>query len=170
MLTKVNATKRNEPSSFLFYIISIILYRKFMYTKKELEDPFIDGMIVNLSEEDPEEIYVTKWKIEERIREKDSSYTKKSLSRFISDLHLGEYVYVNGDKTVPFSIYMDYLFVATPSYDEDINDLSSALEDIHFDLSSLHKQDLHKLFTTGKEDDPSRYFIINGQKMVSSDL
>lgn len=141
-----------------------------MYTKKELEDPFIDGMIVNLSEEDPEEIYVTKWKIEERIREKDPSYTKKSLSQFISDLHLGEYVYVNDEKTIPFAIYMDYLFVASPSYDEDINDLSSALEDIHFDLSSLHKQDLHKLFTTGKEDDPKRYFIINGQKMVSSEL
>lgn len=141
-----------------------------MFTKKELEDPFIDGLIVNLSEEDPEEIYVTKWKIEERIREKDPSYTKKSLSQFISDLHLGEYVYVNSENIIPFTVYMDYLFVATASYDEDINDLSSALEDIHFDLSSLHNQDLHKLFTTGKEDDPQRYFIINGQKMVSSEL
>lgn len=170
MLTSVNVTKRNELGSFFFYIILIYLYRKFMYTREELENPFIDGMIVNLSGDDPEEIYVTKWKIEERIKEKDPSYIKKSLSQFISDLNLGSYVYVHDDVTVPFTVYMDYLFVATGNYNEDINDLSSALEDIKFDLKSLHKQDLYKMFTTGKEDDPSRYFVIDGQKMVSPDL
>lgn len=141
-----------------------------MFSKEELENPFLDGMIVNLTEDDPEEIYVTKWKIEERLRENDPEYQKKTLSEFINDLHLGRYVFVHGYETVPFTVYMDYLFVATGDYEKDINALSNALESIHFDLSSLHHQDLYKLFTTGKEDDPDRYFLIDGNKMVSPDL
>lgn len=86
-----------------------------MFTKEEIKNSIQN--IVNLSNEDPEEIYVTKWTIENKLKEKDPSYTKKTLAKFISDLHLGRFIFVHNGSSLPFSIYEGYVFVASESSD-----------------------------------------------------
>ena len=102
----------------LFHAYSIFTINdriNIMFTKEEIKNSIQN--IVNLSNEDPEEIYVTKWTIENKLKEKDPSYTKKTLAKFINDLHLGRFIFVHNGSSLPFSIYEGYVFVATESND-----------------------------------------------------
>ena len=63
----------------LFHVYSIFIINNginIMFTKEEIKNSIRN--IVNLSNEDPGEIYVTKWTIENKLKEKDPSYTKKT--------------------------------------------------------------------------------------------
>ena len=112
-----------------------------MIKKEELKKAVQN--IVNLSNEDPEEIYVTKWNIENKLKEKDPSYTKKTLAKFISDLHFGKFIFVHNGSSLPFSIYEGYIFVATES--NDFSYFINSLSKLDYDLNNLQKYDYMKL-------------------------
>lgn len=151
----------------LFHAYSIFTINdriNIMFTKEEIKNSIQN--IVNLSNEDPEEIYVTKWTIENKLKEKDPSYTKKTLAKFISDLHLGRFIFVHNGSSLPFSIYGGYVFVAT-----ELNDFSyfiNSLSKLDYDLNNLKKYDYMKLFDSTPYD--SDYFLIDGVLMISDRL
>lgn len=123
--------------------------------------------IVNLSSEDPENIYVAKWTIENKLKEKDPSYTKRNLSRFITDLNLGNFIFVYNGSSIPFAIYEGYLFVAS-DLEIGITKLKESLEILNYDLNNLHIYDnmnLMKDISYGPT-----YFIINSKVMVNDKL
>lgn len=123
--------------------------------------------IVNLSSEDPENIYVAKWNIENKLKEKDTSYTKKNLSRFITDLNLGNFIFVYNGSSIPFAMYEGYLFVAS-DLEIGITKLKESLEILDYDLNNLHIYDnmnLMKDISYGPT-----YFIINSKVMVNDKL
>lgn len=135
-----------------------------MFTKEEIKNSIQN--IVNLSNEDPEEIYVTKWTIENKLKEKDPSYTKKTLAKFINDLHLGRFIFVHNGSSLPFSIYGGYVFVATES--NDFSYFINSLSKLDYDLNNLKKYDYMKLFDSTPYD--SGYFLIDGVLMISDRL
>ena len=151
----------------LFHLYSIFTINdriNIMFTKEEIKNSIQN--IVNLSNEDPEEIYVTKWTIENKLKEKDPSYTKKTLAKFINDLHLGRFIFVHNGSSLPFSIYGGYVFVAT-----ELNDFSyfiNSLSKLDYDLNNLKKYDYMKLFDSTPYD--SDYFLIDGVLMISDRL
>lgn len=135
-----------------------------MITKEELKKSIQN--IVNLSNEDPEEIYVTKWTIENKLKEKDPSYIKKTLAKFINDLHFGKFIFVHNGSSLPFSVYEGYMFVAS-----ELNDFSyfiNSLAKIDYDLNTLKKYDYMELLDSTPYD--SDYFLIDGMLMVSNKL
>lgn len=145
-----------------------------MYTKESIKQAILEKRIVNLSQEDPEEVYVTKWMIEQKLLNKNQNYAKRSLTKFIDDMKIGNYIFVdnNGDIVIPFSIYEGYLFVAldpTDYYDEYVNRLIDGLKSIDYDLSSLHQENIQNVYMNN-ETQKSRYFLIIGVKMVSDNL
>lgn len=132
-----------------------------MYTKEELKNSLSN--IIDLSSEDPEDIYVAKWKIESELKKKDPSYTKKTLSRFISDLHLGTYIFVYDGSSVPFCSYEGFMFVAS-GIQKGIELLKDTVENLDYDLTKLNKfnpVDLMSGKTYG-----SNYFLIDGNVMT----
>lgn len=133
-----------------------------MITKEELKKAVQN--IVNLSNEDPEEIYVTKWNIENKLKEKDPSYTKKTLAKFISDLHFGKFIFVHNGSSLPFSIYKGYMFVATEMESNDLSYFIDFLSKIDYDLNRLSKYDYLKLLESPSYD--FDYFLIDGVMMV----
>lgn len=135
-----------------------------MFTKEEIKNSIQN--IVNLSNEDPEEIYVTKWVIENKLKEKDPSYTKKTLAKFISDLNLGRFIFVHNGSSLPFSIYEGYVFVASES--SDFSYFTDSLSKLDYDLNNLEKYDYMKLLDSTPYD--SDYFLIDGLLMVSDKL
>ena len=135
-----------------------------MFTKEEIKNSIQN--IVNLSNEDPEEIYVTKWIIENKLKEKDPSYTKKTLGKFISDLNLGRFIFVHNGSSLPFSIYEGYVFVASES--SDFSYFTDSLSKLDYDLNNLVKYDYMKLLDSAPYD--SDYFLIDGVLMVSDKL
>lgn len=135
-----------------------------MFTKEEIKNSIQN--IVNLSNEDPEEIYVTKWTIENKLKEKDPSYTKKTLAKFINDLHLGRFIFVHNGSSLPFSIYGGYVFVATES--NDFSYFINSLSKLDYDLNNLKKYNYMKLFDSTPYD--SDYFLIDGVLMISDRL
>lgn len=151
----------------LFHAYSIFTINdriNIMFTKEEIKNSIQN--IVNLSNEDPEEIYVTKWTIENKLKEKDPSYTKKTLAKFISDLHLGRFIFVHNGSSLPFSIYGGYVFVATES--NDFSYFINSLSKLDYDLNNLKKYDYMKLFDSTPYD--SDYFLIDGVLMISDRL
>lgn len=135
-----------------------------MIKKEEIKNSIQN--IVNLSNEDPEEIYVTKWIIENKLKEKDPSYTKKTLAKFISDLHLGRFIFVHNGSSLPFSIYEGYVFVASES--SDFSYFIDSLSKLDYDLNNLEKYDYMKLLDSTPYD--SDYFLIDGVLMISDKL
>lgn len=135
-----------------------------MFTKEEIKNAAQN--IVNLSNEDPEEIYVTKWNIENKLKEKDPSYTKKTLAKFISDLHLGRFIFVHNGSSLPFSIYEGYMFVAIES--NDFSYFINSLSKLDYDLNNLQKYDYMKLLDSTPYN--SDYFLIDGVLMISDRL
>ena len=133
-----------------------------MIKKEELKKAVQN--IVNLSNEDPEEIYVTKWNIENKLKEKDPSYTKKTLAKFISDLHFGKFIFVHNGSSLPFSIYEGYMFVATETESNDFSYFIDFLSKIDYDLNILSKYDYLKLLESPSYD--FDYFLIDGVMMV----
>lgn len=151
----------------LFHAYSIFAINdriNIMFTKEEIKNSIQN--IVNLSNEDPEEIYVTKWTIENKLKEKDPSYTKKTLAKFINDLHLGRFIFVHNGSSLPFSIYGGYVFVATES--NDFSYFINSLSKLDYDLNNLKKYDYMKLFDSTPYD--SDYFLIDGVLMISDRL
>lgn len=151
----------------LFHAYSIFTINdriNIMFTKEEIKNSIQN--IVNLSNEDPEEIYVTKWTIENKLKEKDPSYTKKTLAKFINDLHLGRFIFVHNGSSLPFSIYGGYVFVATES--NDFSHFINSLSKLDYDLNNLKKYDYMKLFDSTPYD--SDYFLIDGVLMISDRL
>lgn len=151
----------------LFHSYSIFIINdriNIMFTKEEIKNSIQN--IVNLSNEDPEEIYVTKWTIENKLKEKDPSYTKKTLAKFINDLHLGRFIFVHNGSSLPFSIYGGYVFVATES--NDFSYFINSLSKLDYDLNNLKKYDYMKLFDLTPYD--SDYFLIDGVLMISDRL
>lgn len=151
----------------LFHTYSIFIINdgiNIMFTKEEIKNSIQN--IVNLSNEDPEEIYVTKWTIENKLKEKDPSYTKKTLAKFINDLHLGRFIFVHNGSSLPFSIYGGYVFVATES--NDFSYFINSLSKLDYDLNNLKKYDYMKLFDSTPYD--SDYFLIDGVLMISDRL
>lgn len=151
----------------LFHLYSIFTINdriNIMFTKEEIKNSIQN--IVNLSNEDPEEIYVTKWTIENKLKEKDPSYTKKTLAKFINDLHLGRFIFVHNGSSLPFSIYGGYVFVATES--NDFSYFINSLSKLDYDLNNLKKYDYMKLFDSTPYD--SDYFLIDGVLMISDRL
>lgn len=151
----------------LFHAYSIFTINdriNIMFTKEEIKNSIQN--IVNLSNEDPEEIYVTKWTIENKLKEKDPSYTKKTLAKFINDLHLGRFIFVHNGSSLPFSIYAGYVFVATES--NDFSYFINSLSKLDYDLNNLKKYDYMKLFDSTPYD--SDYFLIDGVLMISDRL
>lgn len=151
----------------LFHAYSIFTINdriNIMFTKEEIKNSIQN--IVNLSNEDPEEIYVTKWTIENKLKEKDPSYTKKTLAKFINDLHLGRFIFVHNGSSLPFSIYGGYVFVATES--NDFSYFINSLSKLDYDLNNLKKYDYMKLFDSTPYD--SDYFLIDGVLMISDRL
>ena len=151
----------------LFHAYSIFIINNginIMFTKEEIKNSIQN--IVNLSNEDPEEIYVTKWIIENKLKEKDPSYTKKTLAKFISDLHLGRFIFVHNGSSLPFSIYEGYVFVASGS--SDFSYFIDSLSKLDYDLNNLEKYDYMKLLDSTPYD--SDYFLIDGVLMVSDKL
>lgn len=135
-----------------------------MFTKEEIKNSIQN--IVNLSNEDPEEIYVTKWTIENKLKEKDPSYTKKTLAKFISDLHLGRFIFVHNGSSLPFSIYEGYMFVTSES--SDFSYFINSLSKLNYDLNNLQKYDYMKLLDSTPYN--SVYFLIDGVLMISDRL
>ena len=151
----------------LFHTYSIFIINdgiNIMFTKEEIKNSIQN--IVNLTNEDPEEIYVTKWTIENKLKEKDPSYTKKTLAKFINDLHLGRFIFVHNGSSLPFSIYGGYVFVATES--NDFSYFINSLSKLDYDLNNLKKYDYMKLFDSTPYD--SDYFLIDGVLMISDRL
>ena len=151
----------------LFHAYSIFIINdriNIMFTKEEIKNSIQN--IVNLSNEDPEEIYVTKWTIENKLKEKNPSYTKKTLAKFINDLHLGRFIFVHNGSSLPFSIYEGYVFVATES--NDFSYFINSLSKLDYDLNNLKKYDYMKLFDSTPYD--SDYFLIDGVLMISDRL
>lgn len=151
----------------LFHAYSIFTINdriNIMFTKEEIKNSIQN--IVNLSNEDPEEIYVTKWTIENKLKEKDPSYTNKTLAKFINDLHLGRFIFVHNGSSLPFSIYGGYVFVATES--NDFSYFINSLSKLDYDLNNLKKYDYMKLFDSTPYD--SDYFLIDGVLMISDRL
>lgn len=151
----------------LFHAYSIFTINdriNIMFTKEEIKNSIQN--IVNLSNEDPEEIYVTKWTIENKLKEKDPSYTKKTLAKFINDLHIGRFIFVHNGSSLPFSIYGGYVFVATES--NDFSYFINSLSKLDYDLNNLKKYDYMKLFDSTPYD--SDYFLIDGVLMISDRL
>ena len=151
----------------LFHVYSIFIINNginIMFTKEEIKNSIRN--IVNLSNEDPEEIYVTKWTIENKLKEKDPSYTKKTLAKFISDLHLGRFIFVHNGSSLPFSIYEGYVFVATES--NDFSYFINSLLKLDYDLNNLEKYDYMKLLDSTPYD--SEYFLIDCVFMISDKL
>ena len=151
----------------LFHVYSIFIINNginIMFTKEEIKNSIRN--IVNLSNEDPEEIYVTKWTIENKLKEKDPSYTKKTLAKFISDLHLGRFIFVHNGSSLPFSVYEGYIFIATES--NDFSYFINALVKSDYDRNNLEKYDYMKLLDSTPYD--SDYFLIDGVLMVSDKL
>lgn len=146
---------------YLYHINNTMLI---MFTKEEIKNAIQN--IVNLSNEDSEDIYVTKWKIENKIKEKDPSYTKKTLAKFIEDLDFGKFIFVHNGSSLPFSIYEGYMFVAAES--NDFSYFINSLSKIDYDLNSLKKYDYMKLLDSIPYD--CDYFLINGVLMVSDKL
>ena len=149
----------------LFHVYSIFIINNginIMFTKEELKKAVQN--IVNLSNEDPEEIYVTKWNIENKLKEKDPSYTKKTLAKFISDLHFGKFIFVHNGSSLPFSIYEGYMFVATETESNDLSYFIDFLSKIDYDLNILSKYDYLKLLESSSYD--FDYFLIDGVMMV----
>ena len=137
-----------------------------MIKKEELKKAVQN--IVNLSNEDPEEIYVTKWNIENKLKEKDPSYTKKTLAKFISDFHFGKFIFVHNGSSLPFSIYEGYMFVATETESNDLSYFIDFLSKIDYDLNILSKYDYLKLLESPSYD--FDYFLIDGVLMISDKL
>ena len=135
-----------------------------MFTKEEIKNAIQN--IVNLSDEDPEEIYVTKWNIENKLKEKDPSYTKKTLAKFIGDLQLGRFIFVHNGSSLPFSIYEGYMFVASES--SDFSYFIKSLEKLDYDLNNLEKYDYMKLLDSTPYN--RDYFLIDSRLMVSDRL
>lgn len=151
----------------LFHVYSIFIINNrinMMFTKEEIKNSIQN--IVNLSNEDPEEIYVTKWVIENKLKEKDPSYTKKTLAKFISDLNLGRFIFVHNGSSLPFSIYEGYVFVASES--SDFSYFTDSLSKLDYDLNNLEKYDYMKLLDSTPYD--SDYFLIDGVLMISDKL
>ena len=151
----------------LFHVYSIFIINNginIMFTKEEIKNSIQN--IVNLSNEDPEEIYVTKWTIENKLKEKDPSYTKKTLAKFISDLHLGRFIFVHNGSSLPFSIYEGYVFVASES--SDFSYFIKSLEKLDYDLNNLEKYDYMKLLDSTPYN--RDYFLIDSRLMVSDRL
>lgn len=151
----------------LFHVYSIFIINNginIMFTKEEIKNSIQN--IVNLSNEDPEEIYVTKWTIENKLKEKDPSYTKKTLAKFISDLHLGRFIFVHNGSSLSFSIYEGYVFVASES--SDFSYFIDSLSKLDYDLNNLEKYDYMKLLDSTPYD--SDYFLIDGVLMISDKL
>lgn len=120
--------------------------------------------IIDLSCEDPENIYISKYFIEKKIKEENPNYQKKTLQKFINDLDLSTHIYVSGTDTIPFKSYYDTLFITTTN-EVQKKILLNGLESIQYDLSKLKKHDILKQI---ENDDPRPfdYFIINGIMMV----
>lgn len=135
-----------------------------MITKEELKKSVQN--IVNLSNEDPEEIYVTKWNIENKLKEKDPSYTKKTLAKFISDLHFGNFIFVHNGSSLPFSIYGGYMFVMSES--NDVSYFIDFLSKIDYDLNSLSKYDYLKLLESSPYN--MDYLLINDVMMIPNQV
>lgn len=151
----------------LFHVYSIFIINNtmnIMFTKEEIKNAIQN--IVNLSNEDPEEIYVTKWNIENKLKEKDPSYTKKTLAKFISDLHLGKFIFVHNGSSLPFSVYNGYMFVASES--SDFSYFIKSLEKLDYDLNNLEKYDYMKLLDSTPYN--RDYFLIDSVLMVSDRL
>lgn len=151
----------------LFHVYSIFIINNtmnIMFTKEEIKNAIQN--IVNLSDEDPEEIYVTKWNIENKLKEKDPSYTKKTLAKFISDLQLGRFIFVHNGSSLPFFIYEGYMFVASES--SDFSYFIKSLEKLDYDLNNLEKYDYIKLLDSTPYDND--YFLIDSVLMVSDRL
>lgn len=151
----------------LFHVYSIFIINNtmtIMFTKEEIKNAIQN--IVNLSNEDPEEIYVTKWNIENKLKEKDPSYTKKTLAKFISDLQLGRFIFVHNGSSLPFSIYEGYMFVASES--SDFSYFIKSLEKLDYDLNNLEKYDYMKLLDSTPYNHD--YFLIDSRLMVSDRL
>lgn len=151
----------------LFHVYSIFIINNtmnIMFTKEEIKNAIQN--IVNLSDEDPEEIYVTKWNIENKLKEKDPSYTKKTLAKFISDLQLGRFIFVHNGSSLPFSIYEGYMFVASES--SDFSYFIKSLEKLDYDLNNLEKYDYMKLLDSTPYN--RDYFLIDSILMVSDRL
>lgn len=151
----------------LFHVYSIFIINNtmnIMFTKEEIKNAIQN--IVNLSDEDPEEIYVTKWNIENKLKEKDPSYTKKTLAKFISDLQLGRFIFVHNGSSLPFSVYNGYMFVASES--SDFSYFIKSLEKLDYDLNNLEKYDYMKLLDSTPYD--SDYFLIDSVLMISDRL
>ena len=149
----------------LFHVYSIFIINNginIMFTKEELKKAVQN--IVNLSNEDPEEIYVTKWNIENKLKEKDPSYTKKTLAKFISDLHFGKFIFVHNGSSLPFSIYEGFMFVATEIESNNLSYFIDFLSKIDYDLNILYKYDYLKLLESPSYD--FDYFLIDGVMMV----
>lgn len=136
------------------------------YSKEEIKKAITN--IVNLSNEDPEDIYVAKWQIEKKIKEKNPSYQKKTLQEFISDLGIGETIYIyNTNTMVPFSIFYNYMFVAIDN-NEDIEKLLKSLSDIEYDFNNL-KLYSNMNIVNNIPYGPT-YFLIDGNIMVNDKL
>lgn len=132
-----------------------------MYTIEELKNA--TNNIIDLSNDDPEEIYVAKWKIENKLREDDPSYTKKTLAKFITDLNLGKYIFVYDGSSIPFSVYRGYMFISS-GIEEGTIKMKQVFSDINYDLSSLKKFDPLSLMS-GNTYGPT-YFLIDANVMT----
>ena len=100
------------------------------------------------------------------MKEKDPSYIKKTLAKFINDLHFGKFIFVHNGSSLPFSVYEGYMFVAS-----ELNDFSyfiNSLAKIDYDLNTLKKYDYMELLDSTPYD--SDYFLIDGMLMVSNKL
>lgn len=137
-----------------------------MFTKEDIKNAIDKYPIIDLSSDDPEDIYVAKWQIENEIKESNPFYTKTTLAKFISNLHLGNIIFVYDGSSLPFTVFHNRMFVAS-GIEEGINKLKSFLSSIGYDLSKLSKFDPIELMN-GKEYGPE-YMLIDNNVMIRTE-
>lgn len=119
--------------------------------------------IINLANEDPEDIYVAKWQIENYIKEINPFYKKKPLAEFIQGLNLQDTLFVYDNSCIPFSVYYNHLFISAATKELETH-LIEALSQIDYDLSRLIEYTMDEILKTTKL--PDTYFLIGNKIMI----
>lgn len=116
--------------------------------------------VLNVVTDDPEDLYVFKHEIELKLKEKDSSYKRKSLGQFIQDIGLtGQYIFVTPSDSIVFTVKYGKMFV-TSSDNNSLELFVNTINDLKGDLSKLKKVSNTNIIIEGFEL-PSSYFLIN---------
>jgi hypothetical protein len=108
-------------------------------------------------------ILTAKQEVEAKLIEAKKLEAPMELQDFIKYLNLQNTIYVIDDTVIPFRIFDDMIFMVAKGNEQ--KDLLSKLEQINYDLTSLHQISQDDIYL-GKLDKYAFFFIIDSKYYV----